>query len=276
VSSDAIKPAPDGTEKGDKEAVAAPSSAAPKGVPSLLFMFRFLLTDPKMRLLCPVLLFVGFGNGIFNGLWFGSVVSGSIGKEYVGFAGAAYSFASAAATHMWGKLVQRPAFGRRGAFAVAAVLHLIFFVAFGLWSAHYFPHSGPGRPAPPPLGTGVAATLAGAVLYAFGDSAWFSQLPATLQTFFPSGPEAPCAMASIRFYTALGFSVQAAVSVSLGKQRTPMAIPYQFAALCVCLLIACSCLAYLHFFVHSIDPRDSPKKKQENITDVKTKGNETA
>lgn len=98
-----------------------------------------------------------------------------------------------------------------------------------------------------------------------GDSVLFTFTPATLQTFFPSGPQAPCAMAAIRFFNASGFSASAILSVTLasagaaknalsggggaGGGRTSL----QFGLQLGCLLLAAGALWYMHTRVCSID-----------------------
>lgn len=67
----------------------------------------------------------------------GSLVASGLGVAYVGYVGAAYSFTSALATVMWGRLAQRRSFGRRWAFACAIGCQATF-LAVSTWWSHVY------------------------------------------------------------------------------------------------------------------------------------------
>jgi hypothetical protein len=227
-------------------------------IPSVIYMFRFLATSPGMLYMTPMLFTSGLGMGVFNGLWMGQLVSAGIGVQYVGFVGAAYSFTSAVGAYLWGKLVQRPAFGRRWAFVGAFGFHMVFLVCSAMWSFAFVDSE---EAKAPDDAVSFPLFIIMAMVYACGDSVWFSQLPATLQTFYSTGPESPCAMASIRLYTAIGFSVATLTSIALAGNAAP-----QFVFQAVCMLASGVSLWYMNKHVRPIDPQstDPPESKLPN------------
>ena len=231
--------------------VKPPTLPAPPPRPSPLFMIRFLCTDRRLLLLCPTLLATGVSMGASQALWVGQLVGQGIpnGVAWVGFVGATYSFVSALSTWLWERAILVPKFGRRGAFAVAGAIHLLFWGASALYALLVPPAT--------PLDPGLAmpARLAflflSMAVYGVADAVWFSQLPATLQTFYPTGQNAVAANASMRLYTSLGFALQSSVSAIL--PRTPSMVAAQFAGVACIEVAAYSVLYYLHSRVCSVD-----------------------
>lgn len=227
------------------------SSSGPPPRPSLWFMLRFLTTNKRMRYIIPTILVTGAGNGYISGAWYGGVVGRAIGIEYVGFVGATYSLAAAIATKMWGKLAQRESFGRRWCFVLSFASHVLWYLAFTLWCAKYISDE-PDAPNYPPDASregAFAMLFIGVAWYAIFDPVFNSMVPATLQTFFPSGAEAPCAMASIRAVYSVGFATQQGISISLQGKR----IAEQSLGLMFLMLFAAASLWYLHRNVCQID-----------------------
>jgi hypothetical protein len=222
---------------------------------------------------------------MFNGAWVGTLVARGVGVEvtnmlvsklfasqavtlplqYVGFVGAAYYASAAVATKLWSPLVRRPGFGRRWAFVAAGALHALFLLGFAGWAAafpapanpddasvEYHNQSGdpalllPGRV---DLSFGIPAFLVGAIIYAVGDGVFVPQIRATLQTFWSDGKDAGCAMAATSFYTAIGFSLQAAISISLNGGL----VEVQLLALAGVLGASCVSLWWLHTHIQSVD-----------------------
>jgi hypothetical protein len=189
-------------------------------------------------------------------------VAAGPGANYVGFVGAAYSYAAALATLGWGRLVQRPGWGRRHAMAAAVVLQLSF---YGMFVQQAFARPSEVLPddATPAEAEAAAAEIAEAVradpaamaalflgtfLASTVDPVWNSFLPATMQTIWSSGPQAPCAMASIRFYYSLAFAAQASISLALGAVVVP-----QMLGLSALVTVSAACLWHLHHHVTPID-----------------------
>jgi len=232
----------------DTAALTSTAGAAPAAMrPTLFYMIAFLATDRRMRFIVPTIFVTGLGAGYVNGAWMGAVVSRRIGVELVGLCGATYSLASSlASSQVWAPLAQRPAFGRRGCFAVALVAYLAWYAFFAIYIA-----------VTPPLESGVrsadaAVIFAGAVWHGLFDPVLSSFVPATLQTFFSSGRDALCAMSSVRVVYSLGFALAQLLSTSLAAAGSPRLA--EQSALCGAFtLLAAACLAYLHFRICSID-----------------------
>jgi Ion channel regulatory protein UNC-93 len=227
-----------------------------KQAPTLFFMIRFLTTNLRMGLMAAPILAFGMTMGLYNGAWMGVVVSQQVGKQYVGFVGFCYSVFCTASTYGWGKIIPIKSFGRRWAFVVATSVQILFFLssAVFLWNQQSLKtHS---------LEANLAFLFIAAMVYGSADSIWYTQLPATLQTFFYEGPEQSCANAAVRFYTALGFTIQSIISYSLDGYY----VIEQMIFIVVVLLFSGSCLAYLHFRVCSVDFRQSMKTQtSENV-----------
>ena len=224
--------------------------------PSLKFMMKFLVTDYRMRFIIPLIITTGAGSGFISGAWYGGVVGRALGLEYVGFIGSIYSFTAAFATKGWGKLAQRKTFGRRWSFVSAIIAHLCWYFAFALWSYSNIDNNTNTDkfiPGTSQRDGAYAMLFIGVFIYATFDPVYNSFVPATLQAFFPSGPEAPCAMASIRAMYSLGFAGQQAVSISLGQKY----IAAQCVELFIMLSLAASALYYLHNHICSIDSSGS-------------------
>jgi len=226
-----------------------PAPSPTVGIPSLGYMVSFLAQRRLMRLMLPILVVSGLSNGVFNGVWFASLVRPLVGLDYVGFVGASYAAASSISTRIFGQLTKRPTFGRRWAMAVAAVLQALFLCGSTLAYATFWTDGEPSAWLMTiPHGGRVAILCLAAGLYGVGDAVWFSQLPATLQTFYPTGKDAPCAMASIRFYFSIGFAMSSLLSLLLAS-----AVATQLMFQCVCLGVAVACLWYMHRYVQNID-----------------------
>jgi len=228
-----------------------PSPALPRPpVLSPTFMLRFLATDRRTQHLAAALFMTGCGMGVFNGVWMAALVARGVGTGYVPLIGAVYSFASAAATTMWGRLTLRRGFGRRWAMVVATVLQTATMAASAVLAHAYLDADGDGTL---PAGLGIPALTIMSIAWAIGDSVWFSQLPATLQTYFPTGPEAPCAMATVRLFTAAGFGLTSAAGPFLRH-----AVAAQCALQALALAAAGGVLWHMHTRVCSIDYRAPP------------------
>jgi hypothetical protein len=270
------RPADSGEPRGGpslERTVASPPPAAPPtaGIPSLSYMVSFLAQRRLMRLMMPILAVSGLSNGVFNGVWFASLARPLVGLDYVGFVGASYAAASSLSTRVFGQLAKRPAFGRRWSMAIAAALQAVFLCGS---TVAYMVLWVDGSPSDAllamPHGARLTVLCLAAALYGVGDAVWFSQLPATLQTFFPVGKDAPCAMASIRFYFSIGFALSSALSLLMAA-----AVAAQLMFQCVCLGCAVACLWYMHRFVQSIDaavPGSSTDGHADKLDDERTGG----
>jgi hypothetical protein len=103
-----------------------------------------------------------------------------------------------------------PRVGRRPLFLTTLATHLAFF------SAVLFLVVAPSRAAFAHGSVGAfAAVFALAIVFATGDSVLESQLPALVQSpaFLPSERDRACAVANLRLWQSLGFTVQFAIGV---------------------------------------------------------------
>ena len=92
------------------------------------------------------------------------------------------------------------------------------------------------------------------IWYACFDPVFNTFVNATLQTFFSTGKQAPCAMASVRAVYSAGFATQQAISIALG----PGTVHGQALGLLALILFAAACLRHLHKRVCPIDAKAAP------------------
>ena len=215
--------------------------------PTLLYMVRFLATDRRMRFIIPTIFVNGAGAGFVNGVWMGRIVSARLGVQHVGLVGALYAVISSfAATQVWGRLAQRPSFGRRWCFVGSLAIYSLWYALFALYAAATPANDGAPSPAT------FAILFIGAAVHGFADPVLSSFIPATLQVFFSGGRDALCAMSSVRVVYSLGFALQQALSIGLAA-RGGARIAEQASLLAALTLLAGAALAYLQLRVYSID-----------------------
>ena len=241
------------------QAPAAPAlaSAPAPSRPTLFFMARFLATNERIRFLLPAMVLSGAGGGFYNGAFIGSVVARGIGAANVGLIGCVYALTSSLASSLvWAPLSQRPGFGRRYGFAFAVVGYAAWYAAAAAGIALMPPPSAAAAAtvdASAPVSPLVfAAHVAGAIAHGFFDPVLSSFIPATLQTFFPSGKEALCAMSSVRVVYSLGCAGQSLLSYALTDSGAPR-LAEQSAVLALVACVAGASLFHLNARVCKID-----------------------
>jgi hypothetical protein len=257
-------PEPDQTEAG--AAAAGPAAAACSApqvdntVPSPLYMLRFILSAPEVAYIAPVAFAAGAGQGFVAGAYMATAVAGTVGPQYVGLVGASFCLASALGAAVWSRLAQRPAFGRRTAFAAAHALLLAWFLAAsGLWWASGLEGAGLGSRAalvaalPLPRSSLVALLVCANMLFASVDPVMQAFLQATMQTYYPDKPKLACAVAAPRFVYAIGFSLQQLCAFSLAASLGRPAIAEQCLLQAALVVASGASLWWLHTRVRSVD-----------------------
>ena len=230
---------------------AAPSSAV---VPTPLYMLRFIFSERRMRWSIPLIFEHGVMQGLFNGAVLGSL-SRSDGIAAVCIVSVIFSVGALVANLAWHGPLQRPSHGRRWAFVWAYAAHAVFVACLLAWALAAPPPT--DEAVPPAVGVGdpriLLAAAALAIVYAIGDTVFFSQIPATLQTFFPGGGDTPqhasCAMASIRLFSSAGNAASTVVSIVLGPQRFWL----QYLLTLIGIAAAAASTWHLHKSVCSLD-----------------------
>lgn len=233
-------------------APAPPAPAAAAVVPpSIPFMLRFVATSRRLRWAIPLIFYVGLASGLFNGAFLGALVAKNLGLPAVGVIGATYSIASSVGTSAWAKLLVRPTFGRRWGFVAAFTGHAVWLAFATGWYVMFGPHVG-GDPASaswPSYGAAMPLLILITLVFGATDCLLWSQVPATLATMYPDGTsEAPCAMASIRLFSAAGTATSVLLSVALKKH-----LAWQFALTAVACAVAAGVTRRLHTHVCSLD-----------------------
>ena len=257
-----------------------PASGAPPEdatVPSPLYMLRFMAATREVWHVAPVSFAAGAGQGFVTGAWMAAVVADTVGADYVGLVGAAFCASSAACAALWGRLAQRPAYGRRTAFALSHALLLAWYLAnAGAWwggglsarasalallragagaGAAAQPLAGQQLPPPPlPLPLLLPLLLAASVLVAAVDPVFQAFVSATMQVYFPAKPNLACAVAAPRFFYGLGFSLQQLLALSLSAALGRPAIGEQCLLHAALVCVSAASLWALHTRVRPIDP----------------------
>lgn len=230
---------------------AAPAAPVSPVVPSISFMLHFVATSRRLRWAAPLMLYVGLTSGLYSGAFLGALVAKNLGLPAVGVVGAVYSIASSVGTSAWSKLLVRPTFGRRWGFVVAFAGHAVFLCFATGWYVLFGPQAGgdPSSASWPSYGVSMPLLLLVTVVFGATDCLMWSQVPATLATMYPDGtPEAPCAMASIRLFSAAGTAASVLLSVALKKH-----LGWQFGLTGVACALAAAVTRRLHTHVCSLD-----------------------
>lgn len=131
-----------------------------------------------------------------------------LSPKFVGYVAATFYLTNSGCSYLWGRIV--PRIGRRPLFIATLLTHLAFF------SAVLFLVADPSKAAFTHGSAGAfAAVFALAIVFATGDSVLESQLPALVQSpaFLPSERDRACAVANLRLWQSLGFTVQFAIGV---------------------------------------------------------------
>lgn len=219
--------------------------------PSIPFMLRFVATSRRLRWAMPLIFYVGLASGLFNGAFLGALVAKNLGLPAVGVIGATYSIASSVGTSGWAKLLVRPTFGRRWGFVAAFTGHALWLAFATGWYVLFGPHVG-GDPASaswPSYGAAMPLLILITIVFGATDCLMWSQVPATLATMYPDGTsEAPCAMASIRLFSAAGTATSVLLSVALKKH-----LAWQYVLTAVACAVAAGVTRRLHTHVCSLD-----------------------
>ena len=229
-----------------------PPPETPPSTPSPLFMLHFILTHKEAWFIAPLSFSTGMGQGFVVGAWMQNVVAGVVGPGWVGLVGAAFSLTSACAATVWGPLAQKPSFGRRTAFAYAHGVLLTWFLVNSLVWRISGRESNHTQTSSSDYGL-VTLLFFATAMFSFVDPVMQAFTSATMQTYFPQSPKLACAVATPRFFYAIGFSCQQFLSLGISGALGRPAISEQ------CLIQACLVSAgglslyYLHSRVRPID-----------------------
>jgi len=244
----ATKPHGGETPLSETSSSGSAAAAPPPPFPSVGYMLRFLVREKKMAWMMPLIVQNGIGAGLFNGAFLGAVVAPSVGVGLVGVIGACFSFGSSIFTLLFSKHLQNPRIGRRWGFVAAYAFMLTFVLSVLLWVVWFAPAKGEAAEWPSTAVSMVFYVYC-ALLYAAADSIFQSQVPATLQTFFPTSPDASCAMAGIRLCSALGTSSFVILTVLLSSAGTWVV----FAVVVLTLALSAVAARHLHRNICSVD-----------------------
>lgn len=205
-------------EKRDElEEVAKVDSASSLPPPTPTQVLLFLLSQPPLLATLPICFYGGGSLGFVLGPFLGSFSSVKVGVSNVGFVSAVYNFTNILCAYPLDSLCRTPAVGRRWVFAGAIAAHALWLIVaaalltgFGGLAVSSSTGNGSGS------GSSGDYALVFGVIILFGTAApvFQSQLPALLQTWYPSPRDSSCAIAVYRVMFSLGFI--AAQGISLG------------------------------------------------------------
>jgi len=175
------------------------------------------VTDPRMGLLLPNIVYNGMTLGFFFGD-FGSFYTANgtsrnlLASTNVGYVTASFYLVNAITSWFLGSIAA--VVGRRGTVYIAILSHGLFFaLLLGLLSMED-PSEGSWQ--------AWAQAIGPAVLFALGDAVWESQVPATLQSshYLPRESDREAAMGNLKMWQSIGFAIQMGIGIgttSLGS-----------------------------------------------------------
>lgn len=228
--------------------------------PPILYIFTFLKRERKAQLMAPVSFLAGASQGYFQGAWMANVLARTLGNQWVGLAGALWALSATFGSSLWGYAAKQPTFGRRKAFVVAFITAFLWIITFSFVNPISLEErtvEDENAKAPIIL---FIAFFVGIGIISFVDPIWQAMVPATLQTFFPKAPDAPCAMATVRLFSSLGFALQQVFSLILMESTGRACIAEQGIVLALIILLAAYSMRHLHKHVCPIDGALSKEK----------------
>jgi MFS family permease len=214
----------EGEGEGEDKAVSSsssPSTSLPPPTPTQVLLF--LLSQPPLLATLPLCFYGGGSLGFVLGPFLGSFSSVKVGVSNVGFVSAAYNFTNIVCAYPIDALCRTPWVGRRWVFVGAFVAHALWLsvaaallTGYGGLATSTSTGSGSGSSGGGGSGSGEDYALVFGVIVLYGTVApvFQSQLPALLQTWYPSPRDSSCAIAVYRVMFSLGFI--AAQGISLG------------------------------------------------------------
>jgi MFS family permease len=219
-------------------AAAAPAFDSPPP-PTPREVFSFLLREPALIAILPLLFYGGGCLGFVLGPFLGSFSARFIGAGNVGFVGAAYNLTCVVFALPTDALVRRAWFGRRWAIAVGVAMHSVWFIVAGVLLRSAPSSSGSGSPAD------FALVFVSIIVFALAQPVFQSQLPALLQAWYTEKEQSTKAVAVYRVFFSLGF--MAAQGISLAYLATGDAALWQQCAIWAAqLLLSGAALAAMH------------------------------
>jgi len=178
-------------------------------------------TDQRTGLAVPITLC----NGMMLGFFFASYATEFIcpvgSAAMVGFVLATFFAANALSTFTWGYLLGKGKISRTNAFKIATLTQMFLLAmmmiakAVGFQATYYWAEStqlwvkinnqeiNPAH---------MVFLFLGAIIFAFGDSVYESQVPAVFQTLYADDPKSTCAYANTKMWQSLGFALQFAIN----------------------------------------------------------------
>jgi hypothetical protein len=200
----------------------------------------FLVSEPRMYCLVPIIFFNGLSLGFINSDYTKYVVAEGIGDKNIGFAIATFYGCNALATKAFGHKSVTGALGRRGLYVLSFVLQVIFFGFFlfahsqvigldGNDMSNFVPpktkvpingtlvelsdtkwEAPPGHAAP--ASWSYVVVFLGAAIFATGDAVLESVVPVTLQNYFAGDDKkVNASAANQKMWQSLGFAAQFAI-----------------------------------------------------------------
>ena len=226
------------SESAGSAAAAAPAFDSPPP-PTPREVFSFLLREPALIAILPLLFYGGGCLGFVLGPFLGSFSARYIGAGSVGFVGAAYNLTCVVCALPTDALVRRAWFGRRWAIAIGVAMHSAWFIIAGVLLRASPSSSGSGSPAD------FALVFISIIVFALAQPVFQSQLPALLQAWYTEKEASTKAIAVYRVAFSLGF--MAAQGVSLAYLATGDAALWQQCAIWASqLLLSGAALAAMH------------------------------
>lgn len=257
---------------------ARPELAARRGA-SVGDTLRFLVTNPNMRFMVPIIMAAGARNCFFAGTFTRLIVSRRLGNAAVGFVGGIYGISSTASMAGWSRLSQVPHLGRATAFAIAVGIEVAW---AGLFALLVFSGRIPQGGLAPLEGDEVAdwkdwaCVIASVATVASSGVVFMAFTRATMQAQFRHDKTCMSnAICGISFYTAIGYASQAYFSRYLDGR-----LDVQLSVLLLAFLAGGASLAHLHTRVCSLDPTEveaeQVAKEVETRAQADTEGAEGA
>lgn len=225
-------------------------------VPSLLDTLRLAAFDSRTRLIIPILVTNGMTLAFFLGEFQTDVTCRVAGSQFTGFLMAVFYTVNTMACTGWGRLVSHGFVSRRMAFIVSTICILAYLIAKAAWTVPnvfvFDVRSNLWVQSEQNNAGGTVSACALATIFALGDSFYEMGPPMVMQTFYNGTEQVVPAMASLKVWQGLGFTMQFVIAIVLKE-----IVLARDLILIVMLVVSISCVLILDKCVASIDPTRS-------------------